>query len=205
MIHAVYLAEWFYGAAPPNRSWPSWTPPTYAARRPQVEDLALAQIAFPGGYAALHHGWGAGVWRRGTSVAAMATSACDTRWARPAGSIRPPKSSASATGKRSEHKTDDLVDQAANNRAFIHPAVVAVCRRSAHGTPAAGQRSCGARALEGRVGAHISLVSPEESSACRSRRTIQFSARESPGLTHSEVWQHSRTLRSGIFGLRDRA
>ena len=60
MIHAVYLAEWFYGA-PAEQVMAFVDAPTYAARDPEVEDLALVQIAFPGGYAALHHGWGAGV------------------------------------------------------------------------------------------------------------------------------------------------
>ena len=60
MIHAVYLAEWFYGARA-EQVMAFVDAPTYAARDPQVEDLALVQIAFPGGYATLHHGWGAGV------------------------------------------------------------------------------------------------------------------------------------------------
>ncbi|MCE2490827.1 MAG: Gfo/Idh/MocA family oxidoreductase, partial [Anaerolineae bacterium] len=60
MIHAVYLAEWLHGA-PAEQVMAFVDAPTYTSRNPEVEDLALVQVAYPGGYAALHHGWGVGV------------------------------------------------------------------------------------------------------------------------------------------------
>lgn len=60
MIHGVYLAEWLFGA-PAEQVMAFVDAPTYRQQQPVVEDLALAQVAFPGGYAAIHMGWGQGV------------------------------------------------------------------------------------------------------------------------------------------------
>lgn len=60
MIHAVYLAEWLAGeeASQVNAFVDA---PTYAHRQPEVEDLALLQVAFPSSYALINMGWGQGV------------------------------------------------------------------------------------------------------------------------------------------------
>jgi predicted dehydrogenase len=60
MIHGVYLAEWMFGA-PAQQVMAFVDAPTYQQRQPVVEDLALLHVAFPGGYAAIHMGWGQGV------------------------------------------------------------------------------------------------------------------------------------------------
>ena len=202
MIHAVYLAEWFYGA-PAQQVMAFVDAPTYAARRPQVEDLALAQIAFPGGYAALHHGWGAG-------VGGVDLSGSDGylrmryRMGQTSGFNQAAEIFSIRNWERSEHKADDLVDQAANiARSFTR--LWSQFADAAHnGTPLLASGAAGARALEVALGAYLSGVTgrvvrlPLEEDHPVFRQGIA-------GLTHSEVWQHSRTLRSGIFGLRDRA
>ena len=60
MIHAVYLAEWLAGEQA-QQVTAFVDAPTYAQRQPEVEDLALLQIAFPSGYSTIHIGWGEGV------------------------------------------------------------------------------------------------------------------------------------------------
>lgn len=60
MIHGVYLAEWLFGTAA-EQVMAFVDAPTYQPRQPVVEDLALLHVAFPGGYAAIHMGWGQGV------------------------------------------------------------------------------------------------------------------------------------------------
>ena len=60
MIHAVYLAEWLLGQEA-EQVMAFVDAPEYGQRQPVIEDLALAQIAFPRGYAAIHMAWGEGV------------------------------------------------------------------------------------------------------------------------------------------------
>ncbi|MBC7812133.1 MAG: Gfo/Idh/MocA family oxidoreductase [Burkholderiales bacterium] len=60
MIHAVYLAEWLFGESA-NQVMAFVDALEYRDRKPEVEDTALLQIAFPSGYGAIHMGWGEGV------------------------------------------------------------------------------------------------------------------------------------------------
>ncbi|MDD9956476.1 MAG: Gfo/Idh/MocA family oxidoreductase [Anaerolineaceae bacterium] len=201
MIHAVYLAEWFYGS-PAEQVMAFVDAPTYASRMPEVEDLALAQVAYPGGYAALHHGWGVGVggvdlsgsdgylrmrYRDGqTSGFNQASEIFGVRdWA------------------RSDYQANDLethTDNIARSFTRLWSAFVSAVRR---GTPLVANGRVGARALEVALAAYLSGVTG---------RVVELPLEEDhpvflqgiAGLPHSEVWPQGRTARSGIFGLRGR-
>lgn len=60
MIHAVYLAQWLADADATQVN-AFVAAPEYGARLPEVEDLALLQVAFPDSYALIHLAWGQGV------------------------------------------------------------------------------------------------------------------------------------------------
>ena len=201
MIHAVYLAEWFYGA-PAEQVMAFVDAPTYAAREPEVEDLALVQIAFPGGYAALHHGWGAGA---GGVDLSGSDGYLRMRYqlGQTSGFNQASEIFSVRDWQRNEHKADDLEDQAANiarsfTRLWSHFAAAA-----RNGSRLLASGAVGARALEVALGAYLSGVTG---------RVVRLPLEEDhpvflqgiAGLAQSAVWEHSRTLRSGIFGLRGR-
>ena len=60
MVHSVYLAQWLVEecAIQVNAFVAA---PEYAARQPEVEDLALLQVAFQSSYALINMAWGQGV------------------------------------------------------------------------------------------------------------------------------------------------
>ena len=60
MIHAVYLAQWLADDRA-NQVNAFVAAPEYSARLPEVEDLALLQVAFPHCYALINIAWGQGV------------------------------------------------------------------------------------------------------------------------------------------------
>ncbi len=199
MIHAVYLAEWFHGA-PAEQVMAFVDAPTYTSRNPEVEDLALVQVAYPGGYAALHHGWGVGVggvdlsgsegylrmrYREGqTSGFNQASEIFSIRnWA------------------RSDHQADDLeshADNIANSFTRLWSAFAGAVRT---GSPLLASGTVGARALEVALGAYLSGVTGH---------VVELPLEEDhpvflqgiAGLAKCEVWSRGRTARSGIFGLR---
>ena len=201
MIHAVYLAEWFYGA-PAEQVMAFVDAPTYVARDPEVEDLALVQIAFPDGYAALHHGWGAGVGGVDLSGSEgylrMRYQQGQTSGFNQASEIF------SVRGwQRSEHEADDLEDQAANIARSFTRLWSQFAAAARNGSPLLARGAVGARALEVALGAYLSGVTG---------RVVRLPLEEDhpvflqgiAGLARAAVWEHSRTLRSGIFGLRGR-
>ena len=200
MIHAVYLAEWFYGA-PAEQVMAFVDAPTYAARDPEVEDLALVQIAFPGGYAALHHGWGAG-------VGGVDLSGSDGylrmryKLGQTSGFNQASEIFSVRDWQRSEHEADDLEDQAANIARSFTRLWSQFAAAARNGSPLLASGAFGARALEVALGAYLSGVTG---------KVVRLPLEEDhpvflqgiAGLAQSAVWEHSRTLRSGIFGLRD--
>lgn len=201
MIHAVYLAEWFYGA-PAEQVMAFVDAPTYGSREPEVEDLALAQVAYPGGYAALHHGWGVGVggvdlsgseghlrmrYREGqTSGFNQASEIFGVRgWA------------------RSDYRADDLQTQADNIARSFTLLWLSFVNAVRDGAPLVANGRVGARALEVALAAYLSGVTG---------RVVALPLEEDhpvflqgiAGLARSDVWSQGRTARSGIFGLRRR-
>ena len=201
MIHAVYLAEWFFGA-PAEQVMAFVDAPTYAARDPQVEDLALVQIAFPGGYAALHHSWGAG-------VGGVDLSGSDGylrmryKLGQTSGFNQASEIFSVRNWQRSEHEADDLEDQAANIARSFTRLWSQFAAAARNGSPLLASGAVGARALEVALGAYLSGVTG---------KVVRLPLEEDhpvflqgiAGLAQAAVWEHSRTLRSGIFGLRDR-
>lgn len=200
MIHAVYLAEWFHGA-PAEQVMAFVDAPAYAARDPQVEDLVLAQIAFPGGYAALHHGWGAG-------VGGVDLSGSDGylrmryKLGQTSGFNQASEIFSVRDWQRSEHQADDLEDQDANIARSFTTLWSEFARAARSGKNLLASGAAGARALEVALGAYLSGVTG---------KVVQLPLEQDhpvffqgiAGLPQSDVWQHSRTRRSGIFGLRD--
>ncbi len=156
MIHAVYLAEWFYNA-PAEQVMAFVDAPTYAARKPQVEDLALAQVAYPGGYAALHHGWGQGVGGVDLSGSAgylrMRYHLGQTSGFNQAAEIFSVRD-----WVRSEHAADDLADQSANIARSFRTLWSEFASAARHGTPLLTSGAVGARSLEVALGAYLSGV-----------------------------------------------
>lgn len=201
MIHAVYLAEWFF-CAPAEQVMAFVDAPTYASRGPEVEDLALTQIAFPGGYAALHHGWGAGV----GGVDLSGSEGClrmRYRQGQTSGFNQASEIFSVRDWQRSDHQADNLESQAENIARSFTRLWSDFATAAREGTPLQASGEVGARALEVALGAYLSGVTgrvvrlPLERDHPVYRRGIA-------GLAQCEPWPHSRTLRSGIFGLRER-
>ena len=60
MVHSVYLTQWLVEERATQIN-AFVTAPEYAARQPEVEDLALLQVAFQRSYALINMAWGQGV------------------------------------------------------------------------------------------------------------------------------------------------
>lgn len=201
MIHAVYLAEWFYGA-PAEQVLAFVDAPTYASRRPEVEDLALAQVAYPGGYAALHHGWGVGV--GGVDLSGSeGYLRMRYREGQTSGFNQASEIFGVRDWMRSDYRADDLETHAeniANSFTRLWSAFASAVRED---TPLIANGRVGARALEVALAAYLSGVTG---------RVVELPLEEDhpvflkgiAGLARSEVWPQGRTVRSGIFGLRGR-
>ena len=105
--------------------------------------------------------------------------------------------------QRSEHEADDLEDQAANIARSFTRLWSQFAAAARNGSPLLASGAVGARALEVALGAYLSGVTG---------RVVRLPLEEDhpvflqgiAGLAQAAVWEHSRTLRSGIFGLRDR-
>ncbi len=200
MIHAVYLAEWFYGA-PAEQVMAFVDAPTYAGRNPEVEDLALIQIAYPGGYAALHHGWGVGV--GGVDLSGSeGYLRMRYREGQTSGFNQASEIFSVRDWLRSDHQAADLAthgDNIANSFTRLWKAFASALRT---GAPLLASGSVGTRALEVALGAYLSGVTG---------RVVELPLEEDHpvylqginGLAQCAVWPRSRTARSGIFGLRD--
>jgi len=201
MIHAVYLAEWLVGEEA-QQVMAFVDAPEYRRRQPEIEDLALLQIAFPSAYAAIHMAWGEGVggadisgsdgqirmrykqYQSGGFNQAIELYSVDSNWHR----------SDHAIANREEHLeavADSFMDLWADFRDAIRE------EREPMAPAAAG-----ARALEIVLGAYASAVTG---------RVVRLPLdRESPvyrkgidGIVELEAWPHSKTVAARLFGLGD--
>jgi predicted dehydrogenase len=200
MIHALYLAEWLFGATAEQVS-AFVDAPTYAQRQPQVEDLALVQIAYPGGYAAVHMGWGQGV---GGVDASGSAGQLRMRYHQyqTSGFNRPAELYTVQDWQRTDHEMDSLPEHMQNiGRSFTQLWADFRDAIRQKRQPIAPARAA-ARALEVALAAYLSGVTG---------RVVNLSLPpEHPvyqkgiyGLSDVDVWDESRTRRAGIFGLRE--
>ena len=200
MIHALYLAEWLLGQEA-QQVMAFIDAPEYAHRQPDLEDLALVQIAFPTGYAAVHMGWGEG-------VGGVDISGSD-------GQIRMRYNHYHTSGfnqpielysvdsqwQRRDHviaNLDEHLDNIARSFSDLWADFGAAIRYDRQPiAPAAA----GARALQIALAAYVSGVTgrvvklPLDESHPVYRKGIN-------GIIELEAWEHSVTKAAGLFGLR---
>ncbi len=199
MIHAVYLCEWLFGA-PAQQVMAFVDAPTYAARQPVVEDLALLQIAFPTGYAVIHMGWGQGV---GGVDASGSEGHLRMRYNQyqTSGFNQPAEIYTVRDWERSDHTLDNLpthMDNIARSFTELWADFRDAIREK---RPTIAPAKAGQRALEIALGAYQSGVTgqvvalPLEESNPVYQMGIE-GLREVPG------WAGSRTSAAGLFGLR---
>lgn len=200
MIHAVYLAEWLLGG-PAQQVMAFVDAPTYAHRQPQVEDLALVQIAFPTGYATIHMGWGEGVGGVDASGSAGQLRMRYNQY-QTSGFNQPAELYTVRDWERTDHQLDNLpthMDNIARSFTQLWQDFAAAIRekRQPLASAAAGQRALEvalAAYLSGLTGRAITL--PLEADTPLYHQGIA-------GLKAMESWPQSRTQQAGIFGLRD--
>ena len=200
MIHAVYLAEWLVGGEA-QQVMAFVDAPEYAQREPVIEDLALLQIAFPAGYAAIHMAWGEGV--GGADISGSGGQIRMRYKQYQSGGFNQPIElySVDSDWNRTDHAIANLAAQIDNTaRSFsqlwadFHAAIRDDREPIA---PAAA----GARALEIVLGAYASAVTGRVVSLPLDRASPVYQ-KGIDGIAELDVWQGSKTRAAGLFGLR---
>lgn len=199
MIHAVYLAEWLFGA-PPQQVMAFVDAPTYAARQPQVEDLALVQIAFPTGYATIHMGWGQGV---GGVDASGSEGHLRMRYNQyqTSGFNQPAELYTVRNWERTDHPLDNLpthMDNIARSFTQLWQEFHSAIRE--YRAPLASA-AAGGRALETALAAYQSGVTGQVVTLPLQSTNPVFQ-KGIDGLADVQAWAQSRTHSAGIFGLK---
>lgn len=199
MIHGLYLVEWLYGA-PAEQVMAFVDAPTYAHRSPEVEDLALFQIAYPTGYATVHMGWGQGV---GGVDASGSTGHIRLRYNQhqTSGFNQPTELYSVRNWERTDHELDNLpghMDNIARSFTQLWDDFYHAIREK-RDPIAPGEQ--GARILQlalagymsGALGRVVTLPLPPD------HPVYQHGI---AGMSQLEIWEESRTRKTGIFGLR---
>ena len=200
MIHAVYLAEWLVGAEA-QQVMAFVDALEYKSRQPEIEDLALLQIAFPSAYAAIHMAWGEGVggadisgsdgqirmrykdYQSGGFNQPIELYSVDSNWNRSDHAIANREAHSEATADSFIQLYADFRDAIRADRQPMAPA------------------AAGARALEIVLGAYASAVTgrvvrlPLDRESRVYRKGIE-------GIAELDAWAHSKTLAARLFGLR---
>jgi predicted dehydrogenase len=200
MIHAVYLAESLFGA-PAQQVMAFVDAPEYRARNPVVEDLALMQIAYPTGYAAIHMGWGEGV---GGVDLTGSDGQLRMRYLeyQTSGFNRPAELyTVNNQWQRQDYTLDDLGDHMENTgRSFTR--LWADFRDAIREKrPTIAPAAAGQRALEVTLAAYLSgvigrvVTLPLEKDHPVYQKGIA-------GLADVPAWDQSRTKAAGLFGVR---
>ena len=198
MIHAVYLAEWLFGA-PAEQVMAFVDAPTYADRQPQVEDLALLQVAFPAGYATIHMGWGEGT---GGVDASGSTGHLRMRYNQyqTSGFNQPAELYTVNNWERIDHELDNLPNHMDNiARSFTHlwQDFAGAVRDN---RPPIASAAAGKRALEVALGGYLSGVTGRTVTLPLDTENPVF-VQGIAGLSAVGAWAESRTRKAGIFGL----
>jgi predicted dehydrogenase len=200
MIHAVYLTEWLFGEKA-EQVMAFVDAPTYIERKPEVEDLALVQIAFPSGYAVIHMGWGQGV---GGVDASGSEGHIRMRYNQyqTSGFNQPIELYSVRDWQRTDHVIPNHPTYADHiGLSFTDLwANFASAIREKHAPLASAEN--GQRALEIALAAYISgatgqvVTLPLDTAHPVYQKGIT-------GLAEANIWPQSTTKRAGIFGLRD--
>jgi predicted dehydrogenase len=200
MIHAVYLTEWLFGASA-QQVMAFVDAPTYAALEPEVEDLALLQIAFPTGYAVIHMGWGQGVGGVDASGSAghlrMRYNEYQT-----SGFNHPAELYTVRDWERTDHEMDSLPEHMQNVARSFTELWVDFRDAIREKRPTIAPARAGQRALEVALGGYLSGVTG---------RVVTLPLPDDHpvyqqgiyGLREVEAWEGSLTKQAGIFGLME--
>ncbi len=200
MIHAVYLTEWMFGATA-QQVMAFVDAPTYAHRQPQVEDLALLQIAFPTGYATIHVGWGEGV---GGVDASGSAGHLRMRYQQyqTSGFNQPAELYTVQNWERTDHMPDDLPAHADNIARSFTDLWREFHRAIREGRQPLASAEAGQRALELTMGAYLASVTGQTVSLPLDSQHPVYQ-QGIAGLAAVAAAPNSRTKQAGIFGLRD--
>lgn len=199
MIHAVYLTEWLFGAQA-EQVMAFVDAPTYRSRGPQVEDLALVQVAFPTGYAVIHMGWGQGV---GGVDASGSEGHLRMRYNQyqTSGFNQPAELYSVRNWERTDHPLDNLpthMDNIARSFTQLWSDFHAAIRE---GRSPLASADAGQRALELALGAYLSGVTGQVVNLPLASDHPVFQ-QGLDGLKQVAAYANSRTRSAGIFGLR---
>ena len=199
MIHAVYLCEWLFGAAA-QQVMAFVDAPTYAARQPVVEDLALLQIAFPTGYAVIHMGWGQGV---GGVDASGSEGHLRMRYNQyqTSGFNQPAEIYTVRNWERIDHTLDNLpahMDNIARSFTELWADFRDAIREK---RPTIAPAKAGLRALEIALGAYQSGVTGQVVTLPLDDNNPVYQM-GIEGMQKVPGWTGSRTSAAGLFGLR---
>ena len=200
MIHAVYLAQWLADAEATQVN-AFVAAPEYGARLPEVEDLALLQVAFPDSYALIHLAWGQGV--GGVDVSG---SEGQLR-------LRYEKYQTSGFNQPAElyrvndwHRQDLYLANLPTHEENVAAAFTALwadfhAAIRENREPAATARA-GARALELALAAYLAAVTGKTVSLPLPKDHPVYQ-KGIAGLADITPWDESITFRAGLFGYRD--
>jgi predicted dehydrogenase len=199
MIHGVYLAEWLFGA-PAQQVMAFVDAPTYAQRGPVIEDLALLQVAFPNGYAAIHMGWGQGVGGVDISGSAGQIRMRYNQY-QTSGFNQPIELYSVRDWVRTDHPLENLATHSDNiARSFTQ--IWADFRDAIRqNRPTIAPARAGLRALEVVLGGYLSGVTGQVVPLPLPTDHPVYQ-KGIAGLAEVDAWHDSRTKRAGLFGLR---
>ncbi len=200
MIHAVYLAEWLAGE-PAQQVMAFVDAPEYAQRQPMIEDLALAQIAFPNSYAVIHMAWGEGV--GGVDISGSDGQIRLRYKDYQSGGFNQPIElySVNKDWQRADHAIANLenhLDSVARSFTELWADFATAIRHDSQ--PMAPARS-GARALQIALGAYISGVTGQVISLPLDTTSPVYQ-KGIAGIKELDAWHGSKTKAAGLFGLR---
>jgi predicted dehydrogenase len=198
MIHAVYLAEWLFGA-PAEQVMAFVDAPTYAERQPEVEDLALLQVAFPTGYATIHMGWG-----QGTGGVDASGSEGHLRMRYQKYQTSGFNQAAELYSVRNWERTDHVIDNQPTHADHIASSFTGLWDDFYHAVQEKRQpiapAAAGWRALEIVLAAYLSGATGQVVTLPLDPQHPVFT-QGLAGIPQSSVWPKSRTKQAGIFGL----
>ena len=202
MIHAVYLAEWLLGA-PAQQVMAFIDAPEYAARQPVIEDLALLQIAFPRGYAAIHMGWGEGL--GGVNISGADGHLRMRYKQHQSGGFNQPIElySVDSDWNRHDHALPNLPTHADNIARSFRDLWADFAAAIREGRQPIAPAAAGARALEIVLGAYESAVTGRAVSLPLAESSPLY-AKGVDGIVELEAWEESKTVAAGLYGMKKR-
>ncbi|MCY3575366.1 MAG: Gfo/Idh/MocA family oxidoreductase [Chloroflexi bacterium] len=202
MIHAVYLAEWLLGA-PAQQVMAFIDAPEYAARQPVIEDLALLQIAFPRGYAAIHMGWGEGL--GGVDISGADGHLRMRYKQHQSGGFNQPIElySVDSDWNRHDHALPNLPTHADNIARSFRDLWADFAAAIREGRQPIAPAAAGARALEIVLGAYESAVTGRAVSLPLAESSPLY-AKGVDGIVELEAWEESKTVAAGLYGMKKR-